>query len=66
MIIVGSVISVKTSPPTKGADLGTPKTLIYTAKPKIPNTIDGTAAKLLIFISIMSIHQLFFGANSSK
>ena len=65
MIIVGSVIRASTMPPTRGIDRGIPKIFIKIARPSIPNTTEGTAAKLLIFISINSI-QRFFGANSSK
>ena len=65
MIIVGSVIKDKVIPPTNDVDLGSPKTLRSIPKPKRPKTIDGTAAKLLILISIISV-KVFFGANSSK
>ena len=65
MIMVGSVIKVSTMPPTKGADRGKPNKLIIMAKPSKPKTMEGTAARLLILISIMSVKR-FFGANSSK
>ena len=39
--------------------------LMKTAKPRIPNTIDGTAARLEMFTSIKSVIQ-FLGANSSR
>ena len=65
MIIVGNVIIPRTIPPTNGIDLGIPKTPIKIANPKIPNTTEGTAAKLLIFISIISV-ILFLGAKPSK
>ena len=65
IIIVGKVIIAKTIPPIKGMDLGIPKTPINIANPKIPKTTEGTAAKLLIFISIISV-ILFFGAKPSK
>ena len=45
--------------------LVTRKHLIISPILSKPNTIDGTAAKLLILISIKSV-SLFFGANSSK
>ena len=65
MITVGKVISVKHKPPTMGADCGRSMKLINSDKPKIPNTIEGTAARFEMFISIKSVNQ-FFGANSSK
>ena len=65
IIIVGKVIKDKVIPPTKGVDLGNWNTANKIPKPKRPNTIDGTAAKLLIFTSIKSVN-LFLGANSSK
>ena len=65
IIIVGKVINANTIPPTKGIDLGIPKILIKIASPIIPKTTDGTAAKLLIFTSIISV-ILFFLAISSK
>ena len=65
MIIVGNVIKARTIPPSNGIDLGIPNTPINIAKPKIPKTTEGTAAKLLILTSIISV-ILFFGANSSK
>ena len=63
--MVGNVIIPRTIPPTNGIDLGIPKTPIKIASPKIPNTTEGTAAKLLIFISIISV-ILFLGAKPSK
>ena len=65
MIIVGKVIKAKTIPPTSGIERGIPKILIKIASPKIPNTTEGTAARLLILISISSV-ILFLGANSSR
>ncbi len=65
MMIVGNVINESTRPPTSGAERGMPKKLINTARPSKPNTIDGTAARLLILISIKSV-ILFCGANSSR
>jgi len=65
MMMVGSVIKVSTRPPTSGADRGRPKKLMNTASPSKPNTIEGTAARLLMFTSIISVH-LFCGANSSR
>ena len=65
IIIVGKVINAKTNPPIKGIDLGIPNRLINIAKPSIPNTTEGTAARLLILISISSVN-LFLGANSSR
>ena len=41
------------------------KKLINTDKPSNPKTMLGTAAKLLMFISIKSVN-LFFFANSCK
>ena len=65
IIIVGNVIKANTSPPTSGIDRGIPNSFMKIAKPKIPKTTDGTAAKLLILISINSVN-LFLGANSSR
>ena len=64
-MMVGRVIRVNTSPPTRGAERGNPKKLRNTAKPSNPKTMDGTAARLLMLISIKSVH-LFLGANSSR
>ena len=50
---------------TMGADWGNPAKLIKIAKPRMPKTIEGTAARLEMFTSIRSVNQ-FFGANSSK
>ena len=65
MMMVGSVISASTMPPTSGAERGRPKKLRKTARPSRPNTIDGTAARLLMLTSIRSVSR-FFGANSSR
>ena len=65
IIIVGNVIMPRTIPPTSGIDLGIPKTPIKIANPKMPKTTEGTAAKLLILISIISV-ILFLGAKPSK
>jgi len=65
MIMVGSVISASTSPPTRGAERGIARKLIKNARPSRPKMIDGTAARLLMLTSIRSI-QRFFGANSSR
>ena len=65
IIIVGKVIKDKTIPPTRGVDLGNPNVFKIIPSPNKPNTIEGTAAKLLILISIKSV-TLFFGANSSR
>ena len=64
IIIVGRVIKVNTIT-TNGADCGKCIKLIKTAKPKMPNTIEGTAAKFDILTSITSVIQLR-GANSSR
>jgi hypothetical protein len=52
MMITGSVIKLSTSPPTSGAERGNPNALMNSARPSKPNTIDGTAARLLMFTSI--------------
>ena len=62
---VGSVIKLNTKPPTKGADNGKCIQPINIAAPNKPNTIEGTAARLLMLTSIMSV-MTFFGANSSR
>ncbi len=65
MMTVGSVIKLKTKPPTSGADKGKCIQPMKIAAPSRPNTIEGTAAKLLMLTSIMSV-RTFFGANSSR
>ena len=65
MMIVGSVISVSTSPPTMGADCGSPAKLMKIARPRMPKTIDGTAARFEMLTSMRSVSR-FFGANSSR
>ncbi len=65
MMIVGSVISVKARPPTMDDDTGSCMKLMKIARARIPNTIEGTAARFEMFTSIASVH-LFFGANSSR
>ena len=51
-------------PPTKAVDLGS-SVFNKMPNPSNPNTIDGTAARLLIFISIKSVN-LFLLENSSR
>ena len=65
MMMTGNVMRLKTRPPTSGADRGRPKALMNSAKPSRPNTIDGTAARLLMFTSMRSVQRLR-GANSSR
>jgi len=65
MMMTGRVIRLSTSPPTSGAERGRPKKLMNTARPNKPNTMEGTAARLLMLTSIRSV-QRFFGANSSR
>ena len=65
IIILGKVIKASVIPPTKEVDLGNSNTFKKIPRPKSPNTIEGTAAKLFILISIKSVN-LFLGANSSK
>ena len=64
-IILGRVIKARVIPPTKEVDLGNSNTFSKIPRPSRPKTIEGTAAKLLIFISIKSVN-LFLGANLSK
>ena len=52
-------------PPTKAVDLGSSNVFNKMPNPSNPNTIDGTAARLLIFISIKSVN-LFLLENSSR
>ena len=52
-------------PPTSGEERGSPNVLRNTASPSRPNTIEGTAARLLTLTSIRSVTR-FFGANSSR
>jgi hypothetical protein len=65
MMMVGKVSSVSTSAPTSGADRGRPKNPMNTARPSRPNTMEGTAARLLMFTSMMSVQRLRT-ANSSR
>ena len=65
MITTGRISNASTSPPTTGADRGSPNAPRNTAAPNRPNTIDGTAARLLIFTSIRPVTR-FRGANSSR
>ena len=64
-MMVGSTSSASTRPPTSGAERGRPKKLRNTARPSRPNTIDGTAARLLMLTSMRSVKR-FFVANSSR
>ena len=48
MMMVGNVSSVSTMAPTSGAERGKPKNPMNTASPSRPNTMDGTAARLLM------------------
>ena len=57
MMMVGRVISVSTSPPTIGEDCGRPAKLMNTARPRIPKTIEGTAARFELFTSIRSVKR---------
>ena len=65
MMMVGSTSSASTRPPTSGAERGRPKKLRNTASPSSPNTIEGTAARLLMLTSISAVSR-FLGANSSR
>jgi len=65
MMMVGRVIRVSTRPPSTGAERGTSKKLMNTARPSRPKMIEGTAARLLILTSMKSV-QRFWGANSSR
>jgi hypothetical protein len=65
MMTVGSVIKASTRPPTSEAERGSPNRLMKIARPRMPNTIDGTAARLLMLTSIRSVSRLR-GANSSR
>ena len=65
IMMVGNVISASTTPPISGIERGMPKMPIKIARPRMPKTTDGTAARLLMLISISSVTR-FFGANSSR
>ena len=65
MMIVGIVMSASVMPPTKGAERGRPNQPRNTASARRPNTTEGTAARLLILISMKSLIR-FLGANSSR
>ena len=51
--MIGNVISASVKPPTSGELLGIPNKDIKIASPNNPNNIEGIAARLLIFISII-------------
>ena len=59
------ITGCSTKPPTRGAERGRSKKLMNTAAPSRPNTIEGTAARLLMLTSISSVQRLR-GANSSR
>ena len=63
--IVGNVIKPRVSPPTKEADRGSSKKFRKIANPSNPNTMEGTAAKLLILVSIKS-EKAFLYASFSR
>ena len=65
MMMVGRVIRVRTSPPTRGAERGRPKKSMNTARPSRPKMMEGTAARLLMLTSMRSVSRLV-GANSSR
>ena len=65
MITVGRVLSEITSAPTMLEDCGSPAKLMKMARPRMPKTIEGTAARFATLTSIRSV-QRFFGANSSR
>jgi hypothetical protein len=52
IMIVGRVISANTIPPTSGVERGRLKKFKKIERPRSPNTIEGTAARLLILTSI--------------
>ena len=59
MMIVGKVIRVRTRPPTSGEDcVASSCNWMKTASPRIPNTMDGTAARFEIFTSIRSVQTV--------
>ena len=64
IMIVGIVINPKHKPPTSGADLGKPNRLRKTERPNKPKTIDGIAARLLIFTSRKSVKRPGFAKYS--
>ena len=65
MTMTGMVISASVMPPISGAERKFGKIARNTARPSRPKMIEGTAARLLIEISIMSV-QRFRGAYSSR
>ena len=64
IIIVGKVIKARTIPPTSGVERGKLKKFKKTAKPNRPNTMDGTAARLLMFTSIKLVRRVFLAYSS--
>ena len=63
--IVGRVIKPSVKPPTREADRGKSKKFRNIAKPSKPKTMEGTAARLLILVSIRS-ENLFLDASFSR
>ncbi len=65
MMMIGSVIKPMVRPPASADDRGTWKKLMNTASPSRPKRMDGTAARLLMFTSMVWVRRLS-GANSSR
>ena len=66
MMMVGSVISASTSPPTSGAERGRPKKLMNTARPEQAEDDRGHGRKVVDVDLDQIAVQRFFGANSSR
>ncbi len=52
-MIIGNVIRDSVKPPTNAEDRGIPNKLIKIASPSKPKRIEGMAARLLMFTSII-------------
>ena len=59
MMIVGRVISARAPcRPPAARERGSPKIFRKTARPRSPKTMEGTAARLLMLISMRSVHAV--------
>jgi hypothetical protein len=63
--MIGRTSIARVNPPTRAEDLGKLLIAMNIVMPNKPNTIEGTAARLLILTSINFVIKLL-GANSSK
>ena len=64
-VVVHAFMDGRDTPPTSGADCGKCMNWINTARPRMPKTMEGTAARFEMLTSIRSVKR-FCGANSSR